>query len=198
MPVKSEFLEEYREALGKRYATFEAVLRLLAQRGRPVHIVETGCARTEGNFQGDGLSTLIFGRFVKEVAGGSVESIDISQENMDACKRITASCSEFIRYTVADSVKALKKMSDERVRSVDLFYLDSMDIKRRHAEKSMKHHLKELLAIYERLSPDAIVMTDDNLGPERAKGQFVKDHLLPRGWKLLNAEGDYQWIFVRA
>lgn len=195
--MKTAFLGEYREALGKRFSTFQTVLDLLECRGRPVHIVETGCARTEGNFQGDGLSTLVFARFVKEATGGSVESIDISQENMDACRRITAAYADVVRYTVADSVKALKKMSDARVREVDLFYLDSMDIKRRHAEKSMKHHLKELLAIYDRLSPQAIVMTDDNLGPERAKGQYVKDYLLPRGWRLLNAETDYQWIFVR-
>lgn len=193
-----DFLDkEFRESLGPRYATFRAVFDLLQKRDRPVHIVETGCARQEGNISGDGLSTLLFARFVKEVTGGSVETIDISAENMDVCRRITAPYRGLLTYTVEDSVKALRRMSPERVRQTDLFYLDSMDIKRRHPKRSMKHHLKELEAIYANLSSQAIVMTDDNLGEGMAKGEYIREALLKRGWRLLNAAQDYQWIFVR-
>ena len=190
------FLEEFREVLGPRYATFTWVLLLLRKRGRPIHIVETGCARVEGNFQGDGLSTLIFGRFLKEVSGGSLETIDISPENVRVCRSITQAYRQFITYTVGDSVEVLRRMSPDRIRKTDLFYLDSMDLKRRHPERSMKHHLKELLAIYQSLSEEVLIMTDDNLG-DIAKGGYVKDYLLVRGWVLLNSKDDLQWIFAR-
>ncbi len=192
--MKSDWIEDFESHLGLRYHTFRLALRFLEERGRPCHIVETGCARVVGNFSGDGLSTLIFAKFIAEVSGGSVETIDISSKNIEACKTITQAYREILTYTVSDSVAALRRMSDERVSGVDLFYLDSMDLDPKDPEPSMRHHQKELDAIYERISPEALILLDDNLG-KIAKGKYVKDFLLGRGWELVNDEVDYQWLF---
>jgi hypothetical protein len=45
---------------------------------------------------------------------------------------------------------------------VDLFYLDSWDVKWNNDQDSAEHHLKEFLAIEPHLKPGAVVAIDDN------------------------------------
>ena len=48
---------------GKRRPSFEIMLNHLSTKNCPL-IVETGCARIEDNFNGDGMSTLIFDEYM--------------------------------------------------------------------------------------------------------------------------------------
>ena len=59
----SWFTSEHKHHLGSRYHTFHIALNLLLQlRGQKL-IVETGCARIKDNWEGDGLSTVLFAQF---------------------------------------------------------------------------------------------------------------------------------------
>ena len=57
-------------------------------------------------------------------------------------------------------MKFLQEQSD--LHEVDLFYLDSWDVKWENDTDSAEHHLKEFLSIEEHLSPGAVVAIDDN------------------------------------
>ena len=188
-----EFFAEYKNKLGKRYHTFNLMFNFLYDKGEPVNIVETGCIRKKGNFR-DGQSTLLFGRFLWEKTGGSLQTIDLSKSNIEICRDVTNRYKSNIIYTVGDSVKVLLEMSDEYIFHTDLFYLDSFDLNLKNPEPSMMHHKKELLAIFSRINNDSIIVVDDNT-PKVGKGKYVYDYLLDNGWKLLNSNKDYQWVF---
>jgi len=188
-----EFFTEYKNELGKRYHTFNLMFNILNDKGEPTNIIETGCIRKKGNFR-DGQSTLLFGRFIQEETGGTLETIDVSKSNMDVCKGVTKEYRSNIIYTVGDSVEALSKMSDERIFHTDLFYLDSFDLSLKNPKPSMMHHKKELLAIFSRINNESLIVVDDNT-PEVGKGKYVYDYLLANGWVLLNSDKDYQWVF---
>ena len=188
-----EFFTEYKNELGKRYRTFNLMFNFLYDKGRPVNIIETGCVRKKSNFR-DGQSTLLFGRFIWEETGGELDTIDISESNMKVCRDITRKYKDAINYIVGDSVKVLSEMSDKRIFHTDLFYLDSFDLSLKNPEPSMMHHKKELLAIFDRINNESIIVVDDNT-PEIGKGRYVYDYLLDNGWELLNSDKDYQWVF---
>jgi len=70
---------EYAEKLGLRGETFRRIFEILeAMEKSSYTIVETGCARKQDNWGGDGQSTLLFDRFVNHW-GGSVRTVDINQ-----------------------------------------------------------------------------------------------------------------------
>lgn len=149
---------------------------LLKKKSSNFNIVETGTLRKIDNWK-DGQSARLFTEFVDAV-GGQVRSVDIDPE---ACA--VAQCllsSDRFRVTCSDSVAWLQSLSD--IGHVDLFYLDSWDVKWANDVPSAEHHLKEFLAIEPYLQPGTIVAIDDNCrklsnGQRTGKGRRIAEYL---------------------
>jgi len=183
----------------KRGPSFAMMLDHLDQIQNPL-IVETGCARREDNFDGDGMSTLILNEYVKEF-GGEFHSVDIEQANVDfvkqRCNNTHSHCS--------DSVKFLYEFNEQlrnQNRYIDLLYLDSFDLDIQNPHPSSLHHIFELTAIKASLKKGAMVVVDDNIlcidqttneTKMVGKGDYVDQY-----FKMLGIEkiySGYQWVW---
>lgn len=163
-----KFLEPYKERLewsGKsRLYYYERIITKLVNLNRPILVVETGTmwSKLEDNM---GAFTLVFGDLIKNWTGGKLITIDISQNNIDACKITTSEFSDVIEYVVSDSVEYLENMSDELVKQIDFIYFDSYDFYVPDPIPSQLHHFRELMGVYKRLSPQVHIAVDDNFLP---------------------------------
>ena len=187
------------QTVNGRFISLEYVFKLLKNKDRPVHILETGCMRG-GNLNEafyEGASTLLFSDFVKNYNGGFVTTIDINPNNLKECKKLISQFSEVISYQQSDSVSYLKNMTDEEIFKIDLFYLDSFDLDFNNPSQSMSHNVEEVNAIIDRVSDDAIILIDDNwlkgtilpgrndaLIEDIGKGLLAKELLVEKGWKM--------------
>jgi len=148
------------------------------------HIVETGTLRNPGNWK-DGQSARLFTEFV-EHHDGSVRSVDIDPEAVDAARDAIAS--DKFESTCQDSVLYLATQLD--LDRVDLFYLDSYDVKWHNDHDSAAHHLMEFQIIEPHLKPGALVVIDDNsrflISNQRTgKGHYIADYLDAKGIRPL-------------
>lgn len=144
------------------------------------HIIETGTLRNPGNWK-DGQSARLFTEFV-DYHGGSVRSVDIDPEAVNAARNSIQS--QKFTSTCLDSVQYLREQSD--LDQVDLFYLDSYDVKWNDDHASADHHLQEFHAIESSLKPGALVVIDDNSrflksNHRTGKGHYIADYLATKG-----------------
>jgi SAM-dependent methyltransferase len=169
------------EGLYQRAAGFDlafAHLESLDQSG--YHMIETGTMRNPGNWK-DGQSARLFTEFVDH-RGGSVRSVDIDPVAVAAARG--AIQSDRFEATCMDSVLYLATQLD--LDRVDLFYLDSYDVKWNDDHASAAHHLQEFQTIEHSLKPGALVVIDDNSrfqdsGKRTGKGHYIADYLSAKG-----------------
>ena len=140
------------------------------------HIVETGTLRNPGNWK-DGQSARLFTEFV-DYHTGSVRSVDIDPAAVDSARAAIAS--DRFKSTCEDSVLYLSTQID--LDRVDLFYLDSYDVKWNDDHLSADHHLREFLTIEPHLKSGALVVIDDNSrflnsNQRTGKGHYIADYL---------------------
>ena len=81
---------------------------------------------------------------------------------------------------------------------MDLFYLDSYDVKWHNDHPSAEHHLQEFLVIEPHLKPGVIVALDDNsrlieTNARTGKGRRVVEYLEQKGIQPIY--DDYQIIY---
>jgi hypothetical protein len=158
-------LPEMLKRTGKRKRGFEFMIAHLQLCNKPA-MVETGCARWEGNYEGDGQSTLIFDA-VADRFDGTVRSVDIDPEAVRLAQsqvgpRTTVHC--------ADSVTWLARLKGK----ADVLYLDSFDFDFLNPWPSMAHHMQELAASGHLLKPGCLVAVDDNFAsPQGIIGKGV-------------------------
>jgi len=169
------------EGLYRRAEGFNLAFAYLESREQSeYHIIETGTLRNPGNWK-DGQSARLFTEFV-EYHGGSVRSVDIDPAAVDAARgaiqstKFTSTCSDSVLYLTAQT----------DLNRVDLFYLDSYDVKWQDDHASADHHLREFQAIEANLKPGAMVIIDDNsrfLDTNRrtGKGHYIADYLQAKG-----------------
>ena len=152
----------------RRWDAFRLIAEDLLSRGRPLYIVETGCARQENNWSGDGQSTLVWDWLLDQV-GGTGLTMDISKENC----AVAAAQVEHFKVACIDSVVGLRTMvqSDK----IDLLYLDSYDLT--ETIDSPLHHLAELAAVYAGLPSGCLIAIDDCVDEQHGKHRFVRDFL---------------------
>jgi hypothetical protein len=147
----------------KRKPSYQLMIEHLKTFANPI-IVETGCAREENNFEGDGMSTLIFDDYVT-THGGTFYSVDNNTESVQFSKNNTKSakviCSDSIKY-----LYQLNKELREKNQYIDLLYLDSYDFDRDNPHPSSFHHLKEITAIIPSLRNGSMIVVDDNIAVE--------------------------------
>lgn len=181
---------------GVREPSFRLMIEHLSLCHFPL-IVETGCAREENNFAGDGQSTIIFDRYVN-ANGGELQSVDISPENVAVAQRQVGPRT---RIHCADSIDFLWRLNQELTANnlfIDLLYLDSFDVDFSHPDPSAQHHLKELTAIISRLKPGSLVVVDDNIevdGHHVGKGYLVEEFMQAIGKPIIYRGYQYIWRF---
>ena len=169
------------EGLYQRAAGFNLVFAHLENLNQDqYHIIETGTLRNPGNWK-DGQSARLFTEFV-EHHGGSVRSVDIDPAAVASARG--AITSDRFESTCMDSVLYLATQLD--LDQVDLFYLDSYDVKWNDDHPSAEHHLREFQIIESNLKPGALVVIDDNSrfkdsGTRTGKGHYIADYLHAKG-----------------
>lgn len=154
--------QEAAPRLARREKTFRQIFEFLDRIDRPVTIVETGCARVAGNWEGDGQSTVLFDKYISHRDAGSlVYSVDISEHSVAQARALVSSR---VNLTREDSVKFLTQLVERLTsegKTIDLLYLDSFDLDWAHWYPSAIHHLKELCAAMRAITKETLVAVDD-------------------------------------
>lgn len=189
--VDSIYIPRYRDKMGRRGHGFQVILEKLEEINRDFYtIVETGTLRKEGNFGGDGQSTLIWDEFVN-FYDGMVVSFDIDERACTVSDRVTSDKTFVINE---DSIKGLSCNIIGKFGNIDLLYLDSYDVDFSNPLPSSLHHLRELEVVWNSWNSHdktygTIIAVDDNKRG-KGKGQLVSEFLEERGYfKFLD---DYQ------
>jgi hypothetical protein len=173
------------EGLYQRAEGFNLVFAWLESREQSeYHIIETGTLRNPGNWK-DGQSARLFTEFV-DYHGGSVRSVDIDPAAVTSAQQSIPSAR--FTSTCQDSVEYLREQTD--LNRIDLFYLDSYDVKWADDHLSAKHHLREFQVIEPHLKPGAMIVIDDNSrfldsNHRTGKGHYIADYLSAKGHEPL-------------
>src|SRR5215469_7688791 len=186
------FNDEIKPRLNNRKDTFAQIFEYLDRFKRPVTIIETGCLRHDGNFEGDGQSTLLFDRYVT-ANGGHVFSVDINPEHTALAR---TKVSDHVTIHTGDSIAFLRELAvANRQLSPDFVYLDSLDFMEQDPFQTALHCGNEFFAIRPVLRPDTLVVCDDTPStfikgviPHTeifGKGMFVAYHARAVGADLL-------------
>jgi predicted O-methyltransferase YrrM len=187
-------LEDMLKLTDKREESFRIMLNHVRTCKNPL-IVETGVSREENNWFGDGQSSLIWDAIAEETTG-TVHSVDI---NPNSCRFARQNCGVRTMIWCSDSVKWLSEKEVEYgklSRSIDLLYLDSVDIDLNNWHPSSIQHIYELLAIKGALRPGTLIAVDDNLiidGKHIGKGTYVSEFMNKIGKEQIY--GGYCWIW---
>ena len=164
----NKFIKKHEKALnysgGGRKQHFQLIIEKLVALNKPLTIVETGTLWAPLD-KPMGAFTYIFGDLIKNYTGGKLITIDINSKHIENAKQSTKEFKDVIEYITSDSVEYLESMSDKEVEKVDFFYFDSYDFNVPDPIPSQLHHFRELMAVYKRVSRDAILSVDDNLPP---------------------------------
>jgi hypothetical protein len=157
-----DFFKQIEGKLKHRSTTFRKMFEHVERFNGPIMIVETGCARLQGNWVGDGCSTVLFDKYVSaRNDGSSVQTVDLSPQAVKVCRTLV---SDKVKVFQADSVPFLHNFVREAKAKeicVPLFYLDSFDLDWIYWQPSAIHHLKELTSIHGFLKPETLVVVDD-------------------------------------
>ena len=195
-PMRSEHpaLDDLIAKSGVRSEGFRFIADDLLRRKWPT-VAETGCARQEGNHEGDGMSTLLWAA----VPNAEVHTFDISAEAVDVCRRLTKGNTS-VHVWQRDGIAGLEWMSNRTLftHGCSLLYLDSFDVDMRNPHLSAVHTLYEFIAGRGLLRPGSLVAIDDNLRRESdsaifGKGMYVAD-FMERAGKPIVHDG-YQLIW---
>lgn len=172
----------------RRFFTFKTAISLFLNSSTK-NIVETGCQRNLIDW-GAGNSSLIFSETLSDFPEkGGLYSVDISEQNLNICHQVTKKFNNTNLY-LGDSIAFLSQFDQ----SVGLLYLDSLDYEVNLQKESQEHQLKEIMAIYPKLSDDSIILLDDNDFPNGGKTKLTKEFLLEKNWICVLDHQQSLWI----
>ncbi|NBP04527.1 MAG: hypothetical protein EBU90_31485 [Proteobacteria bacterium] len=191
-------LEEMIARTGKRAQGFSMMIDHLRAKNDPL-IIETGCSRSENNYDGDGMSTLIFDRYTRDHSG-EFHTVDIDTGNIEFARARVSGNTHLHCYDSVAFLHNLNTILTEEKRKVDLLYLDSFDYYPHQELESSLHHIFELLAIRPSIGPGTMIAVDDNIfnhrtGSYKGKGQFVDKFMTMIGCNLALEAYQFIWIF---
>jgi hypothetical protein len=148
--------------LGLRQESLRYVFEYLDRLARPVFVVETGCVRNAGTWAEEGQSTILFDRFVSQLPGSVMHSVDLDPDAIALCRSLVSSS---VQLHTGDSVaflRALARNPPPGFRYIDVLYLDSLDVDFANPHPSALHHIKELVAVSTLVGPQTLVVVDDS------------------------------------
>jgi tetratricopeptide (TPR) repeat protein len=193
-----DWFNDIKKELGNRANTFTKIFEYLDGFKRPVVIIETGCLRYDGNFRGDGQSTLLFDKYVTS-NGGEVHSVDIDPEHI---KLARSKVSYRVSINTEDSVAFLTRVAAQRL-VPDFVYLDSFDFMEQDPFRTALHCANEFFAVRPIIRSDTLVVCDDTpstfvtgVFPHVemfGKGMFVAAHARAVGADMLFNEWQTGW-----
>lgn len=177
--------------LGRRSPTFRRAFQHALALDAPHYVLETGCVRHLGNWAGDGLSTVLFDDLVSHV-DGHFWSVDIDADAVEMSRSITGA---HTTIQTADSIAWLAEFPRRYPSQLmHLIYLDSYDINWSDPHPSALHHLHEFVHAWQLLRPGGLLVVDDDVGPSRGKGMYIRDHLRKLGIDPLFSEYQIGWV----
>lgn len=186
----AKYFEGRLEMRNGRYPTMTHAMRLCEER-QVKTIVETGTARCgDTNFDGDGGFTIIFGHWAFD-HDADMYSVDISESHIQIAHDASIPYHRNLYLILQDSVEFLHEFQDE----IDFLYLDSYDYDENNPGPPQTHCLKEIMAAYDKLHENSIVMIDDCNIPGGGKGRLAIEWLLSRGWRKVTNR--HQVILIR-
>ncbi len=163
LPFDEQFDRFFIRMLGVRAEGFSTIFHALPKPPEKLLIVETGCLRIPGNWEGDGQSTFMFDALAR-TRGGFFFSIDLTMESIESARR---ACSSTTNLIFGDSVATLNNLSALIARPANLLYLDSYDLDLQNPMPSAIHHAMELIAAQPLIGPGTLVCVDDyGVGPQ--------------------------------
>jgi len=186
-------------------------------------IVEAGTIRTAGNWDGDGQSTVVWGRWVQRIGGGCVYSFDpdpaaIAQAQMaldqgkihhrtfthgleaaDAFRAATPGRPLEVALVCAPAEDAERGIPDLGCSVINLLYLDAGDLV--GGELDMAARLNREIFLTARESVEAAgtygtVLIDDvnwKATETRGKGRYVFEEMAARGWHRYKMAPGYDY-----
>jgi hypothetical protein len=172
LPFDEQFERFFYPRLRDRAEGFATIFRSLPRPPDKLLIMETGCLRIPGNWEGDGQSTFMFDALAKS-RGGVFFSIDVTMESIETSRR---ACSSSTNLILGDSVATLHNLGALIDRPANLLYLDSYDLDPQNPMPSAIHHAMELMAAQRLIGPGTIVCVDDyGVGPKAGGKGLVLD-----------------------
>jgi predicted O-methyltransferase YrrM len=187
----SWFNDHFRGMLAERSTTQQTALGILNQFTHAPTILETGTIRRLNDW-GAGLSTLLFGWYVKEF-GGRVITVDCDAANIQTCKEATHQFANYITYVTSDSCKYLADFEGK----IDLLYLDSMDTPiEGDASKSQQHNLNEFILAERSLADRAVIVIDDVGLPNGGKAAKTHEYLIAKGYLWISNQQQSVWLKI--
>lgn len=195
-------LDEMLAKTNLRQASFQIMIDHLKTIENPL-IIETGCIRPgdqpwssiENSFKDDGMSTVIFDRYINDF-NGEFYAVDLTPEHVEYAQSLVSDKTQII---CDDSVhflwEATKQLKEDN-QFVDVLYLDSFDWIPGNESASMAHHIKELACIISRMKPGGLVAVDDNYikdGVLVGKGVYVYEMMESIGATMLHKGVQCVW-----
>ena len=199
-------LDEMISKTNLRQASFQIMIDHLKTIDNPL-IIETGCIRPgdqpwssiENSFKDDGMSTIIFDRYINDF-GGEFYAVDLTPEHVEYAQSMVSDKTQII---CDDSVhflwEATKQLKEDN-QFIDVLYLDSFDWIPGNESASMAHHIKELACIISRMKPGGLVAVDDNYikdGVLVGKGVYVYELMESIGATVLHKGVQCVWKIER-
>jgi len=168
-------LEEMLIKTANRKSGFEFIIDHLSKQEYPI-IVETGCARWEDNFAGDGMSTLIFDTYMAN-RSGEVYSVDITQGNVNFARSKVSARTQIACEDSLSFLWRLRSQLQKKNLFVSMLYLDSYDLDHGNPHPSALHHMQELTAILPVCNQNTLIGVDDNYSSTTGKGIYIADFM---------------------
>jgi hypothetical protein len=148
--------------LGKREKTFRKIFEYLDQIKESIIIVETGCTRISGNWEGDGQSTILFDKYISCRDRESVLfSVDLNKSSVDLCRSMVSSRSIVTHDDSVHYLTLLAARLQQESKYISFIYLDSFDLDLDYWQPSAIHHLKELTTVMRVINKKTLVVVDD-------------------------------------
>jgi hypothetical protein len=193
LSFNEQYHRHFRPLLGKRADGFDVLFQSLVELGRSLVVVETGCLRVPGNWEGDGQSTFMFDALVR-ACGGVLISIDATNESIDSARSACSSATQLIEN---DSVAALHALTQIVSKQIDLLYLDSFDLDPANPLPSAIHHALELTAARPLIGAGTVICVDDYaVGSAGGKGMIVDRFLANIRAKVLYSGYQKIWRVI--
>lgn len=192
---------EHLGKVGKRQPSFLIMVEHLLCCENPF-VIETGTMRQADNYEGDGMSTLLWHNVLEVLQKGKYVSIDIDPISSEFARETLELDIRDKSIQTSDSVEWLQKNLKFQKQPIDLLYLDSFDLEFPDPTAAFLHTMFEFMTAKQYLASNALICVDDNIkvvkddGPEEifvSKGEYIRQYFEKIGNPPIHSEYQIIW-----